>query len=277
MIYFEKERMKKAWIVLGCLALLFYVSIDKASAASFAIKQLTASLGTDKGVTVPINMTLDAGQQVAALQLDISYDSSRLFLGEAVVGSAASVKGKQVSYAEIEPGKTRVMIYGVAQDTNTVPLVDQPSQTAMNAGTICEIMFKFRPGATVGSIPLTLSDVIACDKDAVLIPSISVSANVLIELEGFAADLSNLKVYPNPFKPSKGHNQIVFANLPQNTSVKIYSITGELVREIKGQLGGVSSWDGTNDSGNSVASGVYIYQVSSAAGQSKKGKIVLVK
>jgi flagellar hook assembly protein FlgD len=69
--------------------------------------------------------------------------------------------------------------------------------------------------------------------------------------------------YPNPFNPS---TKISFA-LPQaaEVSLKIYDITGRLVQTL---VDGVveagrhqTIWDGTNQHGVQVASGVYFYQL----------------
>jgi hypothetical protein len=43
-----------------------------------------------------------------------------------------------------------------------------------------------------------------------------------------AKNLSNAHCYPNPFKPSLGHNKITFTDLPRNIEIKIYTISGEL-------------------------------------------------
>jgi hypothetical protein len=90
-------------------------------------------------------------------------------------------------------------------------------------------------------------------------------------------------VYPNPCYPNKG--QIVtIANLPLNSKVYIYTISGELVRvlddatEITEEGGSATAtWDLRNEAGNLVAQGVYIYLVPEATGDRKTGKIAIIK
>jgi hypothetical protein len=70
--------------------------------------------------------------------------------------------------------------------------------------------------------------------------------------------------YPNPFNPS---TTIAYA-LPYLSSVylTIYDITGRLIKSfsIPSQSSGYQSiiWDGTNENGNAVSSGVYLYRIS---------------
>jgi hypothetical protein len=69
--------------------------------------------------------------------------------------------------------------------------------------------------------------------------------------------------YPNPFNPA---TTITFS-LPQesNVSIKIYDVSGTLVRTLvnDNRTAGEYSvaWDGQNDNGVRVSSGVYIYRL----------------
>ena len=72
-----------------------------------------------------------------------------------------------------------------------------------------------------------------------------------------------LQNYPNPFNPTT----TIEYQLPKsgNVEIKIFSINGQLVKTLEGtrQVQGTHSvvWDGKNNSGQTVASGPYIYQV----------------
>jgi hypothetical protein len=96
-----------------------------------------------------------------------------------------------------------------------------------------------------------------------------------------SADMSNVKIYPNPYNPNTAANgKLKITNLPMNSIMKLYSVTGELVRELKeldfGNLGWLE-WDGKNNDGDKVGRGVYIYQIEDGNGKKKTGKIGLVK
>ncbi len=84
--------------------------------------------------------------------------------------------------------------------------------------------------------------------------------------------------YPNPFNPS---TTISFA-LPQaeEVTLAIYNIHGQLVRQlVAGQMNaGRHSvvWDATNDHGQNVASGVYLYMIKTGSFTAQR-KLVLLK
>jgi hypothetical protein len=72
-------------------------------------------------------------------------------------------------------------------------------------------------------------------------------------------DLSEAVVFPSPFMPSKGHQSIKFGKLTANAKVKIYTIAGELVRELSDDDGdGLIIWDTKNRGGQNVASDIYL-------------------
>ena len=93
----------------------------------------------------------------------------------------------------------------------------------------------------------------------------------------------NIIVYPNPCYSNKGQ-VVTMANLPLNSKVYIYTISGELVKtlddamEITSEGGSATAtWDLRNEAGNLVAQGVYIYFVPEATGNRKTGKIAIIK
>lgn len=85
--------------------------------------------------------------------------------------------------------------------------------------------------------------------------------------------------YPNPFNPS---TKITFT-LPQEESLKIsvYNVKGQLVRTLldsKGNLGFNSVvWNGTDNLGKSVSSGIYFYKFETASGFSEIRKMTFLK
>ncbi|MFW5972509.1 MAG: hypothetical protein ACOCTG_00840 [Bacteroidota bacterium] len=108
--------------------------------------------------------------------------------------------------------------------------------------------------------------------------------------------VSSLDVYavPNPFvfgdeRRSFGRDdpyQIEFRNLPERATIRIYAVSGDLIRTIehgpdaRGNLFGSAKWDQKSDSGLLVAPGLYIYHVNSrtddVSGQFS-GKLMIVR
>lgn len=94
------------------------------------------------------------------------------------------------------------------------------------------------------------------------------------------SDLSNLVVFPNPYKPNSGfgHDKIVFSGLTGSAKIKIFSLSGLKVRDMdKNDSLGTFTWDARNEDGEHLASGLYLYIVTGDNGQEKKGKIAIIK
>jgi len=86
-----------------------------------------------------------------------------------------------------------------------------------------------------------------------------------------------LKNYPNPFNPT---TRIEYT-MPKagHLSLKVYSVRGELVKTLIDEhieSSGSIMWDGTDDHGSRVGSGIYFYEARTA-GQVKVRKMALVK
>jgi len=89
-------------------------------------------------------------------------------------------------------------------------------------------------------------------------------------------DFSLQQNYPNPFNPATTISFTLPAGM--DWSLSIYNITGQLVREFTGHNGGEVEilWDGRDSHGNEVASGVYLYHLTSG-GSSAVRKMMLLK
>ncbi len=76
--------------------------------------------------------------------------------------------------------------------------------------------------------------------------------------------------YPNPFIVSK-YDHITFTGIPAGKTLYITTLTGALVTSLNFSAGDIY-WDGTNSSGNPVASGVYLWY---AEDSDLSGKLVI--
>lgn len=71
-------------------------------------------------------------------------------------------------------------------------------------------------------------------------------------------NLMNVRIYPNPLYPNRGHEKVVFDTLPMGAKIKIFTLESELVWEGETNSSGMAFWYGKNKSNKKVASGVYI-------------------
>jgi ligand-binding sensor domain-containing protein len=92
------------------------------------------------------------------------------------------------------------------------------------------------------------------------------------------AELSELAVYPNPFIPEE-HGSVAIDDLAEDVAVHIFTTSGYLVRSYSQDqvYGRRILWEGTNQEGEPVAGGIYLVVVSKENGESRLGKVALVR
>jgi hypothetical protein len=105
------------------------------------------------------------------------------------------------------------------------------------------------------------------------------------------SDLNRIKVVPNPYiatndleprnnlTSGRGQRVIQFTHLPQQCTIRIFNLRGQLVDLIEHKStidDGVASWDLVSQAGIDVSFGVYIYHVESEVGN-KIGRFALIK
>jgi hypothetical protein len=98
------------------------------------------------------------------------------------------------------------------------------------------------------------------------------------ELPAFAFEpgkdnAGSVRIVPNPYISGAGDfnfagtrsNTVLFVNLPPFCTLRIYTVTGDLIKTIEHVSGsGDNEWDLVTDSNQFVASGIYILQVTNA-------------
>lgn len=76
----------------------------------------------------------------------------------------------------------------------------------------------------------------------------------------------NVYNYPNPFS-EKTNFTFRLTRIPQELSIKIYTVTGRLIKEIKANTLNLKTdfnfivWDGKDNDGDQVANGIYLYKI----------------
>ncbi len=103
------------------------------------------------------------------------------------------------------------------------------------------------------------------------------------------AELEDIRVVPDPYfgrasgtspgwEASKYEHVIQFQNLPDKCSVRIYTISGDLVRTLDHNPGdgGTVEWDMLSEDRLSISSGIYLYHVESQYGN-HVGRFAVIK
>ena len=113
-----------------------------------------------------------------------------------------------------------------------------------------------------------------------------------VDREKALHDMDKIKVVPNPyfaasafegqntFNSGRGPREVQFRNLPSECTVRIYSISGELVRTIQHSsslASGTGKWDLLTKDNLSAAYGMYVYHIDAPGIGEKIGKLAIVK
>ncbi len=69
---------------------------------------------------------------------------------------------------------------------------------------------------------------------------------------------SELFLYPNPFIVNDGEKQLTIDGLIKDTDIKVLNIEGRLINEFSSPGGRIAFWDGKDQNGKFVASGIYL-------------------
>lgn len=103
-----------------------------------------------------------------------------------------------------------------------------------------------------------------------------------IEVTG-ESNLDRINVVPNPFylygpyDPAPGNYQLKFQHLPENCTITIYNLGGDLIRTIEKDdpSTSIATWDTRTENGLPAASGIYIYVVEAPGYGTKIGKMAI--
>ena len=214
-----------------------------------------------------VPLTLDADGMIAGLQAAFTFDPQSIAVGTPQLADKAS--GLTIQ-SHITDGTLRVAVYGVTPGAGL----------AAGRGTALYIPVTMREGAS-GTPTLTLSEIILANQQAQSIATqmgtgaVSVSGKDAALPDVFA--LRNAA--PNPFNPST----TITYEVPQQTyiTLTVYNLLGQEVTRL---VDGVQApgryqvdWNARNARGQSVASGVYLYRMTTGAGFTQVHRMTLLK
>ena len=91
---------------------------------------------------------------------------------------------------------------------------------------------------------------------------------------------SNIHIYPQPFNPDK-HDKVIIQGLMDNSSVRILTVQGILVKELtylnNDVQGYEAQWDGRDASGDKVGNGVYLLYLFNDEGAIASQKLAVLR
>lgn len=97
-------------------------------------------------------------------------------------------------------------------------------------------------------------------------------------------NVESVIVVPNPYRASErwdepGGGRIQFQNLPAVVRVRVYTVAGDLVRDLNKNDASTGNldWDLKNGAGSDISSGIYVYHMESGEGFAAKGNFVVIR
>jgi hypothetical protein len=197
---------------------------------------------------------------VAMVHLEIEFDPDRVAMLDPI--STSLTEGLQV-FSGIKDGMQKIGAVDLSCGKHLTP----------GEGTLLKLRAR---GKDLSSIRIAHAILVGTD-------AVRLNVDVFSELKPKESgsppdDFSLSQNYPNPFNPQT----VISYSLPQDAHVKlvIHNILGQKVKTLvdEHQSAGVQSvcWDGTDDKGNQVSSGVYLYKLEADEFSDMK-KMLLVK
>jgi len=232
-----------------------YLALQKLGNVNLFLIGNSANFG-DK-LTVPVRISNSSG--VVSLQLTLKYESSLVKLENVSLGDNYSNYNLNY-YADEKTGELRIAIAG------TSPLA--------NDGNILNLIFDVAKDIK-GTIEtkINVSEFMANEDD------FTKSANIeSIQIIGKPTSYALMQNFPNPFNPSTTiQYQIPEENA--HVALTIYDVDGRVVKTLVNEIQKAGTykitWNGTNNSGLKVASGIYIYRLQANKFTDTKKLVVL--
>ena len=213
-----------------------------------------------EGLVIPV--TLEANGTVAALQATMAFNAAQLAVGAPyLVGNAENL----------------TLQYNVSSDGTLLLVVYSATGAAISPGAGAAIHVPVTVTDGASSPMLTLAGVTLADRLAQTIPVILGETSVSIKATPNAFALTNNA--PNPFNPST----TIAYEVPRQAHITltIHNILGQEVIRLVNQVQTAGRytvvWQGRNSMGRDVASGIYLYQLTSSTGFSETKRMTLLK
>ncbi len=191
-------------------------------------------------------------QATTSLTLDTDAD---VVIAEPPDGAVEHSTRPVLSVLNIDTQSTNQYFFEVAEDSNFVVMADASAAVTQQTG-----------ATTAWKVEERLSEGI--------IYYWRVIANGELYSDVFDFAIEPLThVYPNPYRPAESP-QAIFTDVPVGKNLYLMTVSGREVRLWTNTTGEDILWDGTNSSGNPVASDTYLWFI---AGTDIRGKLVVIR
>lgn len=216
------------------------------------------------GQNISLDVDLTNVKSLQGYGITVSYDPTRFEFIDAVPAEEDLLKANgaetPIFLTHTEDGK--VMLGNTIVDGN--PVSDAGSAVTMTF----KVLGEFEDDAR-----FDIADAVVFDGKGNSNPVVVLGS---LEVQTTPTEFALLQNYPNPFNPET----TIKYNLSEGTNVnlRIYNIVGQVVKTLVAERQSAGRyqvrWDGTDDRGSAVSSGIYFYQI--AAGKFRDVKRLML-
>jgi len=208
-------------------------------------------------ITMPISV-LDADSIIAG-EMTLSYDSNIL-------------RAIGVTTTSLTSGYS--LVYEVGDGQVTLSFAD--AKAIKGSGTVVDVEFEVRPDVPAGTSSLLSLRGVQLNEKPISVTKVDGNLQIL---PGNSALLQN---YPNPFNPETWVPYQLSETA--NVTITIYNVMGQVVKSLhieRQQAGSyirkdkACYWDGRNESGEEVGSGVYFYSIQAGSLAATRKMVIL--
>lgn len=250
---------------LGDMATNWADVISNADTATLTLGNATATAGTEADVGITFTPSTDDG--TTSMQFDLSLPTGVSY-SSGTLSPAAVSAGIQFA---ANPAVPSFVIFG--------------SSNAIPSGLVLTVHLSIAANASPGSDSIGILNMRAVDVNAFIIPLTGIGANLIVTQGtgggggggGGSGVVFSPRAYPSPWRSDRDNGApITFDQLAGNSTIKIFTTAGHLVRSLSANTLS-TTWDLNNDSGASVASGLYFYVITNDQGQKSTGKFAIIR
>ncbi len=266
---------KYCWMFELLMGVFFLVAVSTARSEEVTLRISGGGLGLE-GDSARALLVLKNPIPVGGIQLDLDDVGDPLRV-EQSARSSDRLGDFHIRHRELGDGSARVVIYPQMGRGESMPLI------APGESTLLELSFSIQSQASPDSVPLTIGGLIVADSSGRQVDA--VSENRVLFPTGIAYDGSIPperhtleKNYPNPINAG---TVIPFALTSRlSVDLRILDVRGHTIRVLKhGEMEPgyhTAHWDGRNEAGRAVPSGIYFYRLRTRW-SSAYGKMLLLK
>jgi hypothetical protein len=233
--------------------------------------ELSLSLGNDRvlaGQTITVNVAVDKAASLKGFGFDMSYDTEKFEFVDATPAGEDLLKAGGAEtpvFLMHQNAPGRVSVANAIVDGSPV------SGSGDVVALTFRVLTEFEDNAR-----FEIANGVVFDGSQLSNPVVALGS---LNVESTPTEFALLQNFPNPFNPETTIKYNVAKG--GNVSLRIYNVVGQVVKTLVAEQQNAGRytvrWNGTDDRGVSVSSGIYFYQITAGSDFQDVKKLMLLK